>query len=442
MELRHRHLADAPAAPGAGRPPDDRQPHPADSRRADRPAAETARARDDAHHDEAGHDDTGRYDTGRYDTGRYEADHRESDRNGVDRYDADAEFKRGIPRPPGYQPDDTGRLSPRSGAVPSSELHHERPPAEIPRRDIDRGDTPRAYVDRPAINDPFDNRPPDRYADPLTRADGTRIPCFNGPPRREQAAQGWAGDCGLIAALGSVAAHRPGDITGRVRPEQDGTYTVSLSEARRTDCGAAPTGRGIDLTITGEMPVYDEDPATPACAMTEEGTAWCPVVEKAFAGVDQTWATERRVAWLDGWASLCAQDQADNVKNPRSGPAPDGYVRLHQGTTPWERAEILTHLTGQESVVRQFPAGPEEWRINRIIRAQLEDSRPVLVSSRAKAHNQESLPHDLEPAHVYEVTDVDKGRIVLRNPWNYKHPEPMETDEFVRNMQLCYVTLT
>ena len=102
MELRHRHLADAPAAPGAGRPPDDRERHPADSRRADRPAAETARARDDAHHDEAGHDDTGRYDTGRYDTGRYEADHRKADRNGVDRYDADAEFKRGIPKPPGY----------------------------------------------------------------------------------------------------------------------------------------------------------------------------------------------------------------------------------------------------------------------------------------------------------------------------------------------------
>ena len=206
-----------------------------------------------------------------------------------DRYDADAEFKRGVPKPPGYLPDDTGRLSPRSGAVPSSELHHaERTPAEIPRRDIDRGDTPRAHVDRPAINDPFDNRPPDRYGDPLTRPDGTRIPCFSGPPRREQAAQGWAGDCGLIAALGSVAAHRPGDITGRVRPEQDGTYTVSLSEARRTDCGAAPTGRSIDLTITREMPVYDEDPATPACAMTEDGTAWCPVVEKAFAGVDQT----------------------------------------------------------------------------------------------------------------------------------------------------------
>ena len=133
MELRHRHLADAPAVPGAGRPPDDREPHPADSRQAD-------------------HDDTGRYQADHAD----EADHREADRDGVDRYDADAEFKRGIPRPPGYQPDDTGRLSPRSGAVPSSELHHERTPAEIPRRDIDRGDAPRAHVDRPAINDPFD----------------------------------------------------------------------------------------------------------------------------------------------------------------------------------------------------------------------------------------------------------------------------------------------
>jgi hypothetical protein len=422
MELRHRHLADAPAAPGAGRPPDDREPHPVDSRGADRPAADAGPARGDAPH--------------------YEADHYEPDRNEADRYDADAEFKHGIPKPPGYLPDDTGRLSPRSGAARSSELHHdERTPAEMPGRDIDRADTPRAYVDRPDLNDSFDRYSPDRYGDPLTRADGSRITCFRGPPSREQTRQGWAGDCGLIAALGSVAAHRPDDITDRVRLEPDGTYGVSLSEARQTDCGAAPTGRSIELSVTRHMPVYDEDPATPACAKAQGGTAWCPVIEKAFAGVDQTWTTERRVTWLDSWASLCAQDQADKVENPRSGPAPLGYIRLHQGTTPWERAEILTQLTGQESVVRQFPADPEEWRINRVIRTQLENGKPVLVSSRSQSYGDETLPHDLEPEHVYEVTGVERGKIVLRNPWNRDHPEPMETDEFVRDIRPWYTTL-
>ena len=42
---------------------------------------------------------------------------------------------------------------------------------------------------------------------------------------------------------------------------------------------------------------------------------------------------------------------------------------------------------------------------------------------------------------MYEVTGVEKGKIVLRNPWNKDHPEPMETDEFARNLRPCYVTL-
>jgi hypothetical protein len=309
-------------------------------------------------------------------------------------------------------------------------------------RDLDKGDAPRAVVDRPTIHDPFDDNPPDRYGDPLTRSDGSRTPCLDGPPRREQTRQGWAGDCGLIAALGSVAAHRPDDIASRVRLDPDGTYRVSFSEVRRTDSGAVPTGNSIELAVTSDLPVHDENPDTPACAKAEDGTAWCAVLEKGLAGMDQTWTTERRVAWLDGWAGLCAWDKANNAKNPRSGPAPDGYVRLNQGTSPWERAEALTQLTGQEAVVREFPVGREEWRINRIIRAQLADSKPMLVSSRAQSYDQERLPHNLEPGHVYEVTSVDKGKIMLRNPWNHKHPEPLETDEFARNMRPWYTTLT
>jgi hypothetical protein len=103
---------------------------------------------------------------------------------------------------------------------------------------------------------------------------------------------------------------------------------------------------------------------------------------------------------------------------------------------------MLTQLTGDEAEVREFPSGREEWRINRIIRAQLADGKPVLVSSRDAAYDGEILPHKLVPAHVYEVTGVEKGKIALRNPWNRKHPEPMETAEFARNMDRFYTTLT
>jgi len=42
---------------------------------------------------------------------------------------------------------------------------------------------------------------------------------------------------------------------------------------------------------------------------------------------------------------------------------------------------------------------------------------------------------------MYEVTGVEQGKIILRNPWNDDHPEPMETDEFARNMSRYYSTL-
>jgi hypothetical protein len=259
-------------------------------------------------------------------------------------------------------------------------------------------------------------------------------------PRREDTRQGWAGDGGIIAALGAVAAHRPEDITGRIRPQEDGTYLVTLCETRQHGGVSEPTGRNIELTVTPELPVFDEEPNVPACAQPG-GTAWCPLMEKALAGVDQTWTAERRAAWEGNWAGLCAQDRAGNLANPRAGPAPTGYSRLHQGTTAWERAEVLTQLTGEPAVVREFPRGRDEWAINRIIRAQLIDAKPVLVASRPQAHNREVLPHNLKPAHVYEVTGIERGKIILRNPWNQDHPRPMGTDEFARNMSCCYSTL-
>ncbi len=292
MELRHRHLADTPAGPGTGRPPDDREPHPADSRQADRPAAGTGPARDDAHHYEAdrrdpGRHDPDRHDPDRHDPDRHDADRHDADRRGADRYDADAEFKRGIPKPPGYLPDDTGRLSPRSGAVPSSELHHdERTPAAIPRRDIDRGDTLRAHVDRPAINDPFETDTHQIAMEiPLTRPDGTRIPCF------QRSTQSRAGRAGLGRRLRSYRCawfgrctpprrhHRPG--APRARWNIQGV--AQRSAADRLRC-CPHRAQASTLTITPEMPVYDEDPATPACAKARGGTAWCACRGKGLRG--------------------------------------------------------------------------------------------------------------------------------------------------------------
>jgi hypothetical protein len=326
------------------------------------------------------------------------------------------------------------------------EMHHdERAPREMPRpteaRDIDEAETPRVLVDRPAIHDPFDKDSPDRYGDPLTRPDGTRISCFNGPPTREQTSQGRIHDCGVIAVLGAVAAHRPYDVEGRISEQPNGAYQVRLSEARRTDTGAVPTGRSIEVTVTPELPVRNAAPDIPAAAEAADGAAWCPVLEKALAGVDQTWTADRRSAWDHDWGYISPQARGGSARNLDPDQAPDGYVRLNQGSEAWDRAEILTQLTGQEAVVREFPSGRDEWLINKIIRAQLADSKPVLVSTRELRDDERKLPHNLVPAHVYEVTDVDMGKIILRNPWNKDHPQPLETDDFARNVRPWYTTL-
>jgi hypothetical protein len=370
----------------------------------------------------------------------------------VPHYDADAAFKRPVAKPDGYLPDDTapapttfrGRAD-WSIRRDDPDLTWRKDPADAPAlrevTEADHADILRTVVDYPDFRDDADELSPDRYGDPLTRPDGTRVPCLNGPPRREDTRQGWAGDCGIIAALGAVAGHRPEDITRRIRPRDDSSYQVTLSEARQNGGITEPTGREIELTVTPELPVRDDVPGTPACAKVQDGTSWCAVMEKTFAGVDQTWSAERRGEWEKDWAGIRAQNQARNADNPQSGPAPTGYVRLHQGTTPWERAEALTQITGQPAVVREFPQGQDEWAINRIIRAQLADQKPVLVDSRAKMHGREVMPHNLKPRHVYEITGVEEGKVILRNPWNEDHPEPMETDEFARNMSRYYSTL-
>jgi hypothetical protein len=74
--------------------------------------------------------------------------------------------------------------------------------------------------------------PASDYGPPPDRPDGTPIPCFDGPPTREQTVQGQLGDCGVIATIGAIAGHRPEAIRDCVRPNDDGSYEVRLHETR------------------------------------------------------------------------------------------------------------------------------------------------------------------------------------------------------------------
>jgi hypothetical protein len=356
--------------------------------------------------------------------------------------DIDPRWLAGVPRPPDALPDDTGRAYRAESAHRPDDARpsaKNQPEGESPRDD-DVRERLEVWVDRLAFQDCHSTlSPPDRYGDPLKRADGCRV-ALSGYPIREQARQGELKDCGIIATLGAVAAHRPTEISRRVSQQPDGTCRIRLNEAQWTSDGAAPTGRIIDMSVTPDVPVHEETPDRPAFARPVAGAAWAPLLEKAVAGVDRTWTPDRQSFWADVWQHMCRVDASDHkVTNPRTGPPPTGYVRLNQGSTAWDRAELLTQLTGEESAVRPYPDDPKQ--LKAALDHQLRNGKPVLVASRPKRHDHEEMPYNLEDSHAYEVVGADDEKIVLRNPWGHQHPEAIRAAEFASNMQPNYATL-
>ncbi|MFJ2593418.1 C2 family cysteine protease [Streptomyces erythrochromogenes] len=295
---------------------------------------------------------------------------------------------------------------------------------------IDQAEDRYATVDRPAFNDwavPEENIVLLRYDSPLDGPDGKRIPLFDGPPTREQTAQGSIGDCGIISTMGAVAGHRPEVISECIRENDDGTYEVTLHQAKRTFDGDwthfEPTGKFAILTVTPDLPVSYDLPDQPAYAKAVGGVAWGPVLEKAIAGVDQTWDEGRRKG-------------------------AEGYERLNLGSVGNHRAELLTQLTGEPAYTEDFPTqydmegrSPNRQLLD-ALRGKLADACPVLVETVHLNPDQPRLPHNLIAGHAYEVTAVDgTGLVHLRNPYNMLPPAPLKVEEFREHIKNHYTTL-
>ncbi|MFD9394401.1 C2 family cysteine protease [Streptomyces sp. NPDC060000] len=291
-------------------------------------------------------------------------------------------------------------------------------------------------VDRPDFQLPGRMYGPDAYGTPLDRPDGTRTPLFDGVPGREQTQQGALGDCGIIATLGAVAEHRPQDIMDRVKENEDGTYEVSLNEAKRVGSGRfEPTGAIVKLTVTRDLPVYSEMPYTPAFAdSTNTGVAWAPIMEKAVAGIDQTWSEDQEATWQSTHSKM------DGL--------PTGYTRLNVGTKSGDRAELLVQLTGEPAQVWDLPTGFDhsgrnpKTQFREDIGEKLADGCPVIVATRCLKKDESPLPGKLVDGHAYELTGIDdRGRFLLRNPYNASHPKPLTFDQLKDSILPNYVTL-
>jgi hypothetical protein len=286
----------------------------------------------------------------------------------------------------------------------------------------------------PEHHDVYDNTMgPTRRADVLREGpDGPR-PLFDGPPDRSQVAQGRLGDCGVMATMSAVAAHRPDVVERCVRESGEG-YEVELHRVERRGDMYEASGETIRLQVPSDLPVFEEAPDRPAFAQVPEA-AWPAVLEQAIAGLDQARTPEQRAEWDATWNRIKQARNADREATGEpplpDGPTPTGYARLNQGTTPREQAELLSQLTGESSEVRRFPTGQSgDIELASDLRRQLDENKPVIVGTRSLKPEEHELPSRLVPTHVYEVTSVEDGKVHLHNPWGFRHPEPVTVAEF------------
>lgn len=306
----------------------------------------------------------------------------------------------------------------------------------------DKPDEAALRVDRPWSNDPYadDPEPNDYRADALDDAEGNRTPLLIGKPERDDTKQGVIGDCGVIAMAGAVAGTAPDKITDAIGRNPDGTYSVRLYRASSAyEDGMSNPGQPLTFTVTPDLPVLKDKDGNLTKDLTGAAAnkaAWPAVLEKAFAGSDQAWTPEQKEAYEALWDAQKDQRNYERAMNGEpllpDGPTPTGYVRLNQGTTAWDRAEILTAITGRQSEVRSIPDSDAEL-VDTMFSKKLAYDKPVVVGTRSLDVDagERRFPHMLADGHVYEVTGLTRdGRVELRNPWNERHPEPLTLDEF------------
>ncbi|HEY4026945.1 MAG TPA: C2 family cysteine protease [Candidatus Dormibacteraeota bacterium] len=87
--------------------------------------------------------------------------------------------------------------------------------------------------------------------------------------------QGDDGDCWFLAGMGAIALANPSLIQQNIRPNANGTYTVTFYQ----------DGRPVPITVTGDLPYGAKGNAsvTPYAHPGPDGASWAAIYEKAYA---------------------------------------------------------------------------------------------------------------------------------------------------------------
>lgn len=188
--------------------------------------------------------------------------------------------------------------------------------------------------------------------------------------------QGQRAVCYFLAALGSLAYHRPQEVQRLVKQNSNGTYTVTfpgLPSSKNVITVAAPTA--IELS-TYVLP-------------GKNGTTWVAAVIKAIA---QYWSKH---------GLLRLFRNSDNAAN-------------YGGT--WEGIEVITgHTADSDLLAWHTHAG----LLNKIQKA-LAEKRLVVTSTFRKGNEHPKVGEiKISDVHVYTVLKVDPSRqtITLRDPY-------------------------
>jgi YD repeat-containing protein len=173
--------------------------------------------------------------------------------------------------------------------------------------------------------------------------------------------QGEIGDCYFLASLASVAQKDPDSIKDMIRPNKDGTYTVTFP-------GDKDNPVTVNAPTEAEIALY---------AQGNQYGIWPAVIEKAFG------------KWKGG--TIVPQEGADG-----GGMMEDGVHILTDRST--------VRIDTDDSML--------EWTLN------YAQSHHVPLVADVKEGHGSGLPTD----HAYSVLDYDgdKKIVTVRNPWGYR----------------------
>jgi hypothetical protein len=245
---------------------------------------------------------------------------------------------------------------------------------------------------------PMPDANPSLPAVPLPAADGldargrprfghriVRAPLFRrGGPSPDDVRQGELADCHVSSAAAALAATRPDLLTRIIRPERDGTYSVTLQRFHRVRNVYQPATIRVDARFyvrpSGEL-LYGADGRSNGIP----GALWFPVLEKAFA------------AWKRSYEAIGIGGMPCRVFEAVMGVRPGLEVIDSQ---QWERLWAL--------VVRL-----------------LDERRPIVVITGPVSEWHRYRNMRVYPDHTYSVVGYQTASqsVVLRNPWGETTPD-------------------